>query len=406
MKIFFSVGEPSGDVHGANLIRELKRQNPDTQCVGFGGPLMREAGFEPLFDLTSLAVMWVFEVLIHIRKFYALADEAEAYFQTEKPDAVVLIDYPGFNWHIAKRAKRCGIPVFYYSPPQVWSWRQSRVQKMRQNTDLIFSGLPFEAQWLREHGCCVEYVGHPFFDEVQRQPRNTDFMRKIASHGPLVALLPGSRTKEVERNFPVFWNAALKIHEKKNNVHFCVAAFRETHAEWIRNFIAQKTENLSTPPSLSIFTGHTAEIIQASRCCVSVSGSVSLELLNYTRPTVISYRVSRFGWWTQWVFRCVKYITLVNLLSVSNPFQRFNREFRPNTPEYSEVLFPEYLTYSDRSGWIADDILNWLENDDAYQTTLKRLETLRSEIALPGAAQRASEEIFRFLDATQAEDET
>lgn len=390
MKIFFSVGEPSGDIHGANLIRALKREIPGIQCVGFGGPLMSEAGFEPMFDLTSLAVMWVFEVLVNIRKFFALADQAEAYFQTEKPDAVVLVDYPGFNWHIAKRAKRCGIPVFYYSPPQVWSWRQSRVRKMRENTDVVFSGLPFEAKWLEEHGCRVKYVGHPFFDEVQRQPHCTAFMQKLTEKKDLIALLPGSRTMEVKRNFPVFWNAAKKIQEKRPETCFEVAAFRETHAQWIRDFIAQKgTEVLN----LEVSVGHTPEIIQASRCCVSVSGSVSLELLNYTRPTVISYRVSRFGWLAQWLFRCVKYITLVNLLAVKDPFRRFNREFRPGTPEAAEVIFPEYLACHDRSAWIAGDILRWLEDEREWNAAVMRLEEIKSRVALPGAAEKAAKEI-------------
>ncbi len=169
MKIFFSVGEPSGDVHGANLIRALKSMyGDDLQCVGFGGPKMEEAGAEILFDLTSLAVMWLGRVLWNIKTFFNLAAQAQDYFEIEKPDAVVLIDYPGFNWHIAKRAHNAGIPVYYYSPPQIWGWAQWRVRKMRKWVDCVLSGLPFETQWFQDQRCRCVYVGHPFFDETEK----------------------------------------------------------------------------------------------------------------------------------------------------------------------------------------------------------------------------------------------
>ena len=398
MKIFFSAGEPSGDIHGANLIRALRSLQPEVRCVGFGGPKMKEAGLEQHFDLTSLAVMWVGEVLADLRKFFALADEAEAYFRAERPDAVVLIDYPGFNWHIAKRAKRLGIPVFYYSPPQVWSWKQGRVRKLRRLTDLIFSGLPFEARWLREHGCRVECTSHPFFDEVQNPPQNTEFMAKLSENRPLVGLLPGSRTGEVHRNFPIFWNTAVRIHRVLPNVRFAVAAFCEEHAQWIRNFVEtqKRTETPSACPLLDIFVQQTPEIIQASDCCLSVSGSVSLELLHHEKPTVIAYHVSRFGWFAQWLCRRVRFITLVNLLSVKDPFRSFNPEFRPDSQDARDAIFPEYLTCRDRSEWIAGDLLRWLQNEEERMACVYRLKALRKEIGQAGAAQNAAEKILNF----------
>lgn len=389
MKIFFSVGEPSGDIHGAHLIRALKALEPSVQCVGFGGPRMQEAGGEIFFDLTSLAVMWVAQVLRNLRHFFQLADEAEKYFQTEKPDAVVLIDYPGFNWHIAKRAKKYHIPVYYYSPPQVWGWRQSRVKKLRRWTDCIFSGLPFETDWLREKGCRVEYVGHPFFDETETLELSEGSEIKQLPQ-PLVGLLPGSRTQEVHQNFPVFLRVAEKIHAERPDVVFAVAAFREEHAEWIRNQIPG-----SLQPFVSVFTQRTPEIIQTAHCCLSVSGSVSMELLAWEKPSVILYQIPRYAWWLQWYFRRVKYITLVNLLAVKNPFRDYNPEYTPHRNEALEVLFPEYLTYRDRTSWIADDLLRWLNDSACYATIVKRLQTLKSEVAQPGASQRAAQMILQ-----------
>ena len=137
MTIFFSAGEPSGDLHGANLIRELRRLRPDVKCVGYGGPEMAAAGCELHADLTALAVMWFLRVLLNIHKFLNLASRADRFFRHHKPDAVVLIDYPGFNWWIARRAKAHKIPVFYYCPPQIWSWGSWRIKKMRRYVDHI-----------------------------------------------------------------------------------------------------------------------------------------------------------------------------------------------------------------------------------------------------------------------------
>ena len=153
LTIFFSVGEPSGDLHGANLIRQLQARRPGLQAVGYGGPKMAAAGCQLHADLTALAVMWFARVLVNLHKFWDLASRADRYFRHHRPDAVVLIDYPGFNWWIARRAKAHGIPVFYYTPPQIWAWARWRVKKMRRLVDHVLCSLPFEEAWLRRHGC-------------------------------------------------------------------------------------------------------------------------------------------------------------------------------------------------------------------------------------------------------------
>ena len=203
--IFFSAGEPSGDLHGANLIRQLQGQCPGLQAVGYGGPEMAAAGCRLHADLTALAVMWFARVLLNLHKFWDLASRADRYFRHQRPDAVVLIDYPGFNWWIARRAKVHGIPVFYYTPPQIWAWARWRVKKMRRLADHVLCSLPFEEPWFRRHGCNATFVGHPFFDEVRRHADDEAF---LAAHrnqpGPLVAILPGSRTQEVVHNLRWF----------------------------------------------------------------------------------------------------------------------------------------------------------------------------------------------------------
>src|SRR6201985_1427630 len=213
MKIFFSVGEPSGDLHGANLIREWHRRRPDCECVGYGGPRMAAAGCELHEDLTKFAVMWFLHALLNIHKFWNMAGRADRYFRHHKPDAVVLVDYPGFNWWIARRGKAHGIPVYYYAPPQILAWASWRVKKVRRFVDHVLCSLPFEETWFRQHGCNATFVGHPYFDEVWHRNLDQAFLdQQIAHDGHLVTILPGSRTQEVEHNLHWFLKAAKRIH--------------------------------------------------------------------------------------------------------------------------------------------------------------------------------------------------
>ena len=165
-RIFFSVGEPSGDLHGSNLIRQLKTVDPTIECVGFGGPKMEAAGLDQHYDLTQHAVMMLSEILKKLRFFFSLVDKAEEYFEANKVDAVVLIDYPGFNWHIAKRAKKLGIPVFYYGVPQMWAWAPWRIRKARRLIDHVLCKLPFEKSGLSSEAARQRMLGTPFLTSL------------------------------------------------------------------------------------------------------------------------------------------------------------------------------------------------------------------------------------------------
>ena len=392
MKIFFSAGEPSGDIHGANLIRALKAQygGDDLECVGFGGPKMQEAGAELLYDLTSLAVMWFGRVLWNIRTFFKLAQQAKDYFEIERPDAVVLIDYPGFNWHIAKRAHNAGIPVYYYSPPQIWGWAQWRIRKVKKWVDCVLSGLPFETQWFQDQGCRCIYVGHPFFDEVVKQRMEREKAPSIQDV-VRIGILPGSRTQEVQQNITTFIKAAQIIQEefsKKSSVpiQFRVAAFKDDHWAMIAPKAAKSGLNIV------VEVGKTPEIMATSHAVMSVSGSVSLELLYYKTPTVILYKVCWLGMFLQRIFRNVKYITLVNLLKYGAV--SVNAPDLPIAPNPHEALFPEYLTSKDESEPIAEHILRWISDPGEYLMIKERLEELKSHVCRSGAAEKAAQIIL------------
>ncbi len=345
---------------------------------------MAEAGCRLHADLTALAVMWFARVLLNLHKFWDLASRADRYFRHHRPDAVVLIDYPGFNWWIARRAKAHGIPVFYYAPPQIWAWARWRVKKMRRLVDHVLCSLPFEEPWFRRHGCNATFVGHPFFDEVRRHADDEAFMAAHRNQpGPLVAILPGSRTQEVTHNLRWFLKAAAMVRRPVPDVRFALAWFKPHQAEIARRMVEQS----GLPAEICV--GKTPELMRLADCAMSVSGSVSLELLYHTTPTVILYWISRPAYFVQAFFRKVKYITLVNLLAAGGFEERGEGEtergvdketktqgdkkrivvtfefrfplspspplplFSSSGPEPEEALFPEYLTCEDKSEEIA-----------------------------------------------------
>lgn len=384
-KLFFSVGEPSGDLHGANLIGELQKAQPNMRFCGLGGPRMRAAGCDLLRDMTDLAVMGLWPVLARLPEFFRLLAKVDEFLVREKPDAVILIDYPGFNWHVARKAKERGIPVVYYGLPQLWAWASWRVSKVRNYVDHALCKLPFEEGWFRERGCNATYVGHPYFDELASQKLDQDFLAQYTlANRPLVTLLPGSRSHEVKSNLPDLLSAAEKIRQQAPQVRFAIASYNEKQAELARAIAGKR------PPVGELFVGRTPELIHAAHCCLAVSGSVSLELLYHEKPAAIVYRAS---WPTYEIVRrlvAVKYITLANLLTTENIYTDNLKPYEPDDPAHAGVLYPEYPTWRDRSDDLARHTLHWLNDEPARQALIGRLRALKAELAHCGASANAA----------------
>jgi lipid-A-disaccharide synthase len=308
---------------------------------------------------------------------------------------VVLIDFPGFNWWVARRAKKHGIPVFYYGVPQMWAWAGWRVRKMRRLVDHVLCKLPFEQRWFHERGCRATYVGHPYFDEMEQQQLDRDFLARYGSRsGPLVTILPGSRTQEVADNLRWLLKAAAAVHAKAPQARFAIAAFRQDQAATARAAAAE------TGLPVDVFFGRTPELIHLAHCTMACSGSVSLELLYHTKPTVILYWVPRmFFWLVQRFLIKVKFVTLVNLLADPEPFADRPTPFDPQAPGAERVPFPEYPTYQDKSEQIAAHLVEWTTNDDAYAARVKQLAELKQKFAQSGASRRAADYILDHLNA-------
>ncbi|MGO9113042.1 MAG: lipid-A-disaccharide synthase [Thermoguttaceae bacterium] len=444
LRLFFCAGEPSGDLHAANLIRQLQQRCRPLEAVGYGGPRMAAVGCRLHADLTELAVMWFGRALANLHKFWDLAGRADRYFRHHRPDAVVLIDYPGFNWWVAWRAKIHGIPVFYYTPPQIWAWATWRAKKMRRLSDHVLCSLPFEEEWFRQRGCNATFVGHPFFDEVRQHKLDDLFLESQRRRsGPLVTILPGSRTQEVLHNFPWFLKAAACVRQAVPEARFAVAAFKPKHAQMAEEMAVgsgqwavggqqgarskeqgagsgeqekgkagwhtfpppteekpvgsgeQSGENAK--PAIDIYSGRTPELMQLATCCMACSGSVSMELLYYTKPTVIHYWISPLAYAVQRRFRKVKYITLVNLLSTGELYPADLSPYDPSQPGAEKVLFPEYLTCEDKSAAVAGHVIEWLRDPAALARQISALEQLKAEVAHGGASARAAKYILREL---------
>ncbi|MCM2373446.1 lipid-A-disaccharide synthase [Aporhodopirellula aestuarii] len=403
--LFFSVGEPSGDQHAARLIAELRGHygTESVRCRGFGGPEMQAAGCSLDLDLTRHAVVGLVEVLPKLRSFFRFADQAEQTFASGSVDGVVLVDFPGFNWHIAKRAKKYGIPVYYYCPPQLWAWGAWRVRKMRRSVDHVMTVLPIETTFFGDHGIPVSFVGHPFFDAVAEKKLDTDSMRQLncqtgSTHTGdddaavrTVAVLPGSRDHEVQRNFPIMLETIRRLQAQEagspkgtgkpegtgkrdavqTDVRYAVAAYRDRHCLWCRDQLTEADRALP----IDFFVDRTSEVIEAAHCAMMVSGSVSLELMARGTPAAVIYRVGRI------------------LHAVGKRVLRVDSVTLPNLMAGRKV-FPEFVSVGDVEpaiDFLHETIRAMLHDQFYYRRVQSDLAKLRDEYGLPGASRRSAE---------------
>jgi len=351
---------------------------------------MEAAGCRLVADLTQLAVMWFLRVILSIHRFVDLARRAERSFLDARPDVCVLVDFPGFHWWLAWRAKRHGIPVVFYCPPQIWAWASWRAAKMRRLVDHVLSPLPFEHEWFITQGITSTLVGHPFFDECSEQS-SCGAARRVSDGRPHVLLLPGSRGQEIGGNLGSILRAAAAVRRQVPEADFTVAVLHERHAARVREVIAASEE--ARDLGIAVEAGRTRELIGTADAAIAVSGSVSLELLAAGVPTVMVYRIGSFAYVAQSFLRHARFITLVNLLACPEPIGPVRPVLLPPRgvpPADPAAVFPEYLAVGDPAGRAAGHVIEWLEDPAALGRARARVAAVAARVAHPGSAARAA----------------
>lgn len=299
MKYYIIAGEASGDLHASNLLKEIRKNDPAAEFRGFGGDLMKAQGTHLVRHYRDLAFMGFIEVIANLRTILRNIDACKADIGQWKPDALILVDYPGFNLRIAPFAKEKGIPVFYYISPQIWAWKQSRVHKIAASTDKVFCILPFEKDFYKGFGYDVEFVGHPLLDALEEPAGNFslhDDGRKI------IAVLPGSRKQEIRTMLPEM----LKVKKEFPEYRFVIAGAPSQPESFYKEILGND--------AMEIVFGQTYALLRNSHAAIVTSGTATLETALHNVPEVVCYKGSTISYYIAKQLVKVKYISLVNLV--------------------------------------------------------------------------------------------
>jgi len=383
VQIFIIAGEASGDLHGSNLIRALKARLPQTRFVGIGGPKMEEAGLELLFPSSDLAVVGVVEVIGHISPILKAFGRTTAWLRKERPDLLILIDYPEFNLQVAGRAKKLGIPIFYYISPQVWAWRQGRVKKLRRLVDRMAVILPFEEAFFRSRGMEVSFVGHPLLDVAKAEISKTEFCKEagLNPEKPIVGLVPGSRKSEISRLFPVMAGAAEKIFQDRQDVQFVVPLAPSLDPGILESLSHQITKS-PNHQIIRVVKGRTYDAIAASDLILAASGTVTLEAAILETPMVVTYKVSPVTCFLGRFLIKVSFASLVNLIAGR----------RVVTEVIQQDVTPERLS---------QEALSLLRDDAGRENMIKDLKEVKNALGGSGAAERAADLAMELIFCTR-----
>ncbi|HEY0031064.1 MAG TPA: lipid-A-disaccharide synthase [Bacteroidia bacterium] len=301
MKYYIIAGEASGDLHASNLMRELKVLDPLAHFRCWGGDLMKAQGAELVKHYRDLAFMGFTEVIMNLRTIFKNIDFCKKDLLDNKPDVLILVDYPGFNLRIAEFAKLNGIKVFYYISPQVWAWKQSRVHKIKKIVDKMFVILPFEKEFYERFEYNVDFVGHPLLDAVANYAAEPDAL-SLEVEKPLIALLPGSRKQEIATMLPLM----LSMRKHYPKYQFVVAGAPSQTKEYYQEFIDHA--------DIQIVFGETYHLLKRAEAALVTSGTATLETALFGIPEVVCYKGGRISYVIAKQLIKVKYISLVNLI--------------------------------------------------------------------------------------------
>jgi len=364
MKYFIIAGEPSGDLHGAHLIRAIKLLQSDATFIGHGGNKMSNEGMLIIEHIDTLSIMGVTEVLKHLPKMLKIMGETIKTIQIEKPDRIILIDYPGFNLRLAKNVHHLNIPITYFILPQVWAWKENRVKTINKFIDQSLCIFPFEQEWFESRGIPANYVGHPFADRHPLKVSKKSYYNTVgfSTEQPVLTLLPGSRQQEIDRHWPIYLDVVERLKQANDQIQFLVGKSPHIKLEPCPDYI--KTE----PDARLAMAFGTAAI--------TASGTATLECAVEDIPLIVCYKFSALSWLIIKHATKVKYASMVNLI--------LNRE-----------IVPEYLQSNMTPKNLSSALIPLLKIKSAERKVmLDGFNEVRRSLGLPGVYDRAAQAII------------
>jgi lipid-A-disaccharide synthase len=368
MKYYIIAGEASGDLHASNLIRELKRLDPDSIFRAWGGNKMQEQGAELVMHYRHMAFMGFVEVIKNLRTILRFLKQCKSDIIQFKPDVVILVDYPGFNFRIAEFAHGQGIKVFYYISPQVWAWKRSRVQQVKKWVNRMFVILPFEKEFYSRSNVEVDFVGHPLLDAIENYKTNkVPFLLSGEDKRPVVALLAGSRTQEVNKML----QAMLAVIPNFQGYRFVVAGTSSVPASLYKDIIGSR--------NAEIITDQTYELLSTAKAAIVTSGTATLETALFHVPQMVCYK----GNWisVQIARQLVKidYISLVNLVM--------------NQPIVTELIQDDMNLEN-----LSRELSLILNNDAVREKMINNYKLMETKLGGAGASARTAKLMWNILN--------
>jgi lipid-A-disaccharide synthase len=380
-RVMIIAGEASGDLHGANLIKALTKKAPGLEYYGIGGSRLKRAGVSILINCDQLSVVGITEVCTKLNKIYQAITKIKNLLRKRRPDLLILIDFPEFNLHLAKTAKRLSIPVLFYISPQIWAWRSGRVKKIKRRVDHMAVILPFEEAFYRKHNIPVSFVGHPLMDELVAKGSldNCKPHSKQNIDRRIISLFPGSRTKEVSIHLPIMLKSAILLHRKLPHLRFmisCAPSIQTSQLEQILNDCPKRDY-------FEIVNEDAATLFKKSRLALAKSGTVTLEAAIYATPCIIIYKVSPLSYYLGRRLIRVKYIGLANLI--------LERE-----------IFPELIQTKAEPNLIAQTAYHMLTATHGFENLETELLGVRQKLGQPGASNRVADLALRLMSGDRS----
>lgn len=381
-RLLVSCGEPSGDLYAGALTRELRALDPGLTVAGLGGPQLAAAGGDLVVDYRGLAVTGFTQVVGALSRLAAARRALVDYARSHRVDALIVIDYSGFNLRLARSIKALGIPVIYYISPQIWAWRAGRLKTIKELCDRVLVIFPFEPPIYEQAGVPVEFVGHPLIDLIPRLPSRDAFLQAIGADPTrrTVAVLPGSRTSELRRILPDLVSACRLIAQRVPDVQFVVA-----RAPNLDDALFAPARDAGVP--MTIVEAQTDAVLAAADLALTASGTATVQTALHDTPMVVVYRLSPLEYTLGRPFVKLDTFAMVNLIA-------------------GERIVPELIQDAFTPVAVADEAVSLLTDTTRAAAMRAALAAVRAKLGGPGGSRRAAESIVRLLAAWQAQGRT